>query len=222
MTASDRSESVASGDAEGMHREVWSLLPWYVNGSLDPREERLVRAHVGQCLTCRREVEALGLLQRQVRDSDLLDESLARGLTDLRTRIEATRHGSFATGRSTASLARWGGLALAQAALLLVAVAATVLVIGQDRPVEESPGFVTLSDVAPPARNDSQRLRAMFAPTVTEAALRELLVSAGAVIVAGPTSTGVYTLAVRGGEGPAALEQLRADAAVRFVEQVGP
>jgi anti-sigma factor RsiW len=38
------------------HHEVWELLPWYVNGTLDDRERASVQAHLMTCAACQAEL----------------------------------------------------------------------------------------------------------------------------------------------------------------------
>ena len=49
-------------EAETEHDLVWSILPWYVNGSLTGAERTRVDAHLKECLSCRREFAALKIL----------------------------------------------------------------------------------------------------------------------------------------------------------------
>ncbi len=44
-----------------------ALLPWYVEGNLDPESKREVESHLGQCAECRSEVEALASMRVSLR-----------------------------------------------------------------------------------------------------------------------------------------------------------
>lgn len=44
---------------EEPHRRCGELLPWYLNGTLEPKERREVEAHLGECPSCRLELEEL-------------------------------------------------------------------------------------------------------------------------------------------------------------------
>lgn len=44
------------------HQEALEILPWYVNGRLQPQELRRVEAHLGDCETCRAEADWLATL----------------------------------------------------------------------------------------------------------------------------------------------------------------
>ena len=51
------------------HLQLSLLLPWFVNGTLEADEQQKVEAHLKMCLTCRRELRQLSLLQSQLRQS---------------------------------------------------------------------------------------------------------------------------------------------------------
>ena len=39
-----------------LHQEVWELLPWYANGTLEREEAAEVEAHLASCPACQREL----------------------------------------------------------------------------------------------------------------------------------------------------------------------
>jgi hypothetical protein len=51
----------------GQHTSVEQLLPWYVNGTLRPKEHAQVRRHLESCEECRRGVELLARMQSAVK-----------------------------------------------------------------------------------------------------------------------------------------------------------
>ncbi|HED04405.1 MAG TPA: hypothetical protein ENI60_06530 [Candidatus Fraserbacteria bacterium] len=69
------------------HRQLQELLPWYLNGTLEPDEREKTRAHLEYCAVCRRELAELEGLQQALvvapdeapqLDESLLDETLRR------------------------------------------------------------------------------------------------------------------------------------------------
>ncbi|WP_077038371.1 zf-HC2 domain-containing protein [Pelomonas sp. KK5] len=52
-----------SGDGTALHREVWALIPWVLNGSASAEDGEQVRAHLRECADCRAEYE----FQQQLR-----------------------------------------------------------------------------------------------------------------------------------------------------------
>ena len=51
-------ESQFETDFQRRHDAVAELLPWFVNGTLSAEERETVESHLGECLVCRRELEA--------------------------------------------------------------------------------------------------------------------------------------------------------------------
>jgi hypothetical protein len=47
------------------------LLPWYLNGSLEPEDAARVRDHLSACAICGREIDVLSLVAREVGEHDL-------------------------------------------------------------------------------------------------------------------------------------------------------
>ncbi|MBV8200662.1 MAG: zf-HC2 domain-containing protein [Acidobacteria bacterium] len=77
-----------------LHENVWLLLPWYVNGTLETAERRLVDGHLAACGGCREELArckglAAALLGRQESAPSPHPIQLAR----LMERIEASERG---------------------------------------------------------------------------------------------------------------------------------
>ena len=50
------------------HREVWTLLPWYINGTLADAELDLVKQHLRICITCRRELAVQQRISEVIRN----------------------------------------------------------------------------------------------------------------------------------------------------------
>jgi hypothetical protein len=49
-----RHDTDAQGDR--VHRQVWELLPWYVNGRQDGHAPQRVAAHLSTCTVCQTEL----------------------------------------------------------------------------------------------------------------------------------------------------------------------
>jgi anti-sigma factor RsiW len=64
----NRNTPSALGEAE--HRTVDSLLPWYVNATLEMRDRARVEAHLAFCPQCREELELLKDVQLMIAVSD--------------------------------------------------------------------------------------------------------------------------------------------------------
>src|SRR5512135_3643787 len=69
------------------HDKVWSLLPWYINGSLEASELELVEQHLRICLRCRREVAEQGTLYIALHHAPSVQISAIPSLERLMSRI---------------------------------------------------------------------------------------------------------------------------------------
>ncbi|HYU34298.1 MAG TPA: zf-HC2 domain-containing protein [Thermoanaerobaculia bacterium] len=218
---------------ERLHKRVWDLLPWYVNGTLADGERRTVELHLAECLRCREEIatcQRLGETLQQTREIAPMVHP-AR-LARLMERIEAEERDSrrgwrdalLAPGRGLASLAR-STPPLARGALvvqLLLLVAVTGLFVRSPRqPAAPAPApeYQTLSESAP-APAAVARLRLVFAERTTEQEVRDLLLGIRGQIVSGPSALGVYTVEVPAGPDPLekVLAHLRAQPRVSLAE----
>lgn len=210
---------------ERMHKRVWDLLPWYVNGTLHDRERRMVEAHLADCPRCREEAVVCQRLGEAIRQTGEIAPAVhpAR-LARLMERIDAEEHGAEERGGRRMLLAPWRGLvALARATpplargalvvqLVFLVALAGLLLRWSDLPEEPAPApaYQTLSQRTP-APAAPARIRLVFAEGTTEREARDLLLGIRGQIVAGPSSLGVYTVEVPDGPDPLekVLEHLR-------------
>jgi hypothetical protein len=231
---------------DDLHRQVWELIPWYVNATLSPAEARRVDDHVVACPRCRREVEAQRELAAELRRAG--EEELPplphRGAERLLARLDgADEDGGITAGPdavgeavgdargetdvAASGTAGPGGNAppwwLPAAGLAAALLAALGLALWSPAPAP--PAFRTLTD-APAAASSpgigetsGQRVRLVFAPTASERELRRLLLAENGSLVAGPSPYGVYTARFPRPD-DARLDRLRASPLVVFAEPV--
>jgi len=206
------------------HTHAWPLLPWYVNDSLAEEEHGLVRAHLGECLVCRREVQRLEHLAHAV--TGALGEY---GCSQAYGRLAAQIHGA----RQPWHVQAWRTLTrvlqpvpLVAGAAVLVCSATLVAMIVQGGAPRVAPGeqsFQTLGRHADTSASlDRPRLRIVLRDGVSGDALAEWLQRHGAELLDGPSAIGVMTVAVALGPHPFSrvVERMRADADTVFVEPV--
>ena len=218
---------------ERLHRRVWELLPWYVNGTLAMLEQRTVEEHLEGCLRCQAELETCRRLGEVVRQSEEIAPSLHPAqLARVMARIEAEEkgHGKRGWRRGLAAPLRsfrsWMGAsppfirgALAAQLLLIVGLAGFLLW----RPAAQPAVYNTLSDVeAAPHHASGTLVRVVFADDTTEKEVRGLLLSLRGQIVSGPSPLGVYTVEIPSGPDPLdrVLAHLRSRPKVSFAEPV--
>jgi anti-sigma factor RsiW len=205
--------------------EAARLLPWFVTGALSADEQALVQAHLKECPQCesdlRREQRVHELVVRQAAveyapqpglqkllshidelERELLPSRAASKTIPVPRRNRAIRWLAAAVVVQTMGLAVLGGFAWRHA---------------------EAPRYVTLSSAAPRTAGLAQ-VRAVFAPAMTVGELKTVLTSIGAIVVAGPSEAGVYTLALGNPRESidASLARLRATRGVLFAEPQAP
>jgi anti-sigma factor RsiW len=218
------------------HDEAFEMIPWLVNGRLSPEERDQLERHLAKCGDCRREVEVQQRLRQEVRrDQSNVEYAPHASFQKLWLRIEQSPQGDSldegvdrgASGgaRSPAVTRTW------ERPRRWMMAAGTVLAVGlglfaamqwRASSPDRAPEYRTAS--APPAQPDrAGQIRVVFAPNVTVDELTRIASETRLTIVAGPSDSGVYTLAVQPGmDVPVAdaIVRLRSDPRVRFAEPV--
>lgn len=232
---------MTNGDRrERLHKRVWDLLPWYVNGTLLDTERRTVESHLAECPRCRDEIVTCQRLGEAIRQTEEIAPAVhpAR-LARLMERIDdherdrgrhwlqallAPWRGLASVVRATPPLAR--GALMAQLAVLAVLAG---LLLRSPQPPTAAPApareYQTLSQNGPATATATARLRLVFAQGTTEQEVRDLLLGIRGQIVAGPSALGVYTVEIPAGPDPLekVLSHLRAQPRVSLAEPaVGP
>jgi hypothetical protein len=179
------------------HEQAQMLLPWHVNGTLEPGEAALVEAHLGECADCRADLAANLTLREQLAAMPVELEPLRPQLFD---RLEAERHGALPFLRRRIPL----GWALAGQGALAAAAVALFVVIAPSRPADE---YELLASA--PAAAPRGNVIVLFAPDTTEREVRAALAAADGRVVDGPTASGAWTVHVEGSARAAALGRLR-------------
>ncbi|WP_263562552.1 zf-HC2 domain-containing protein [Paucibacter sp. DJ1R-11] len=169
------------------HVAVQSLLPWYASGKLGDDEVRQVQEHLLHCQACRNELAAEQPMQTLLTVAGALPEcgDVELSLAKMHALMQPTK--SMAPPAPVAP--RW------MAWVLGLQGAAIAMLLGlwlQARPPEPAYEGLSASGSAPVLAD----ALIMFKPDTSERAVRELLLSEGAGVVAGPTETGAWLLRV--------------------------
>jgi hypothetical protein len=206
------------------HEEVWLLLPWLANGRLTGAQRGVVEAHLRECEACRREADA----QRHVATiltapervtyapgpsfRKLMERIDAQGAAPAAPRLRAVRRGVTAS---------WRPPGLAWAATFALAVGLGLLSAAAYRWTQPLYATYTAGTAAP-----AQVLHIAFERTLPVGDVAEALRAAGARVVAGPDSHGIFGVApleTSAGAGAGSrmrtlAARLRSDPRVRWVE----
>ncbi len=159
------------------------LLSWYVNGTLEGPERARVEKHLESCRRCRDEAAWLARLREQIKAEGGADAPGELGLRRLMRQVR----GSEAKPR--ARRLQWWQPALA-AAVVVIVIQSVLLV----KPWQEAEtGIVPLG-----MQVSGAVVQVEFAPTATEAQIREVLQAVDGIIVDGPGALGVYRIRLQG------------------------
>jgi anti-sigma factor RsiW len=217
------------------HEEIWSLLPWLVNGRLSEADCRRVEAHLRLCSSCRDECAAQRRIYEIIAADVGVEQMPTAGLNKLRQRIESYESTGPASAepdaapraqpRSSSHTTVWqrlprGSIAASAVGIAVALGVSTALLWNQARHGAGDEYYTVTTAASQPA---GAVIRAVFAPTVTLSELQALLDDAHLRIVSGPTEAGVYSLALTGSQ-PIdwSLRRLRGHDTVRFAETIGP
>ena len=199
-----------------VHPET-TLLPWYVNGTLETQERQRVAAHLESCLECRRELDELMQIQRQLTEvytrqpepsPRLAQAVMAKVAQEASARRTATKE----NGHWLNAVDQWiRSLLLSQWAPTLAALVLVTqfgLLLWVLRPAIESNQVTTRSLSSPTAS-----FKVTFQQQATEEQIRSLLTTVRGRIVDGPSSELAYVVQVIAGDpnvSSKTLETLRA------------
>jgi hypothetical protein len=215
------------------HPEVWALLPWAVNGTLEGHERRAIEERLATCSSCRAELARCHVVAASVLAAPA--QAWSPSPADV-SRILA--RASAADDPEPPNTAWWGRrrdqIRRALAALTpaprvlrwacavqgaLVLLLASLVVWQAAAP---APVYRTLAQSGDHASEAHLQIQVAFTEDMTERELRALLTSVGGTLVGGPSALGIYTVRIEpSSAGPGvALEKLRAHGKVRLAEPV--
>ncbi len=213
---------------EPVHREISSLMPWYVNGTLDATDRGKVDAHLAICAACRYELLQERHVYQQMTSEVGVEYMAGPSLKRLQAKLDELESGTSrpdatAVAAPTRSPLRpwWGMLA---ASIAVMAVALSLLAGNRWLQFRAGPSQAAYHTVTTPAaRSPDEVIRAVFSPTITLVELQALLEESRLKIISGPTEAGVYSLAATSTQPvDSSLAALRRHATVRFAESTQP
>lgn len=203
-----------------LHRQLWELIPWVVNGSASRTERQALEEHLPHCADCRDEYAFQSRLQAGIAaDTPGVRESDAQaGLRQLFARIDTSvSPAASPAARSSATEPRrfrLGSRALI-AAVVVQAIGLALfaaLLLQRERTQAR---YETLTRA--PAQVTQATIRLVPAPTLTLAELQAMLATEKLRIVESNPGGSIYGLA----PDPAAPALATADAIERLRRQAG-
>ena len=215
------------------HEESWLLLPWLANGRLSQAERAALEEHLRECAACTQELARQRLMCQVLTEPQRVTYAPGPSLRKLMERIDGhaparPQEVRPVSRRSApaALAAAWRPPGLAWAATFVLAVGLAAFAPTAYR--WSQPRYATHT-TAP--RGTPGVLHIAFDRSLPIGEMEEMLRSAGARVVEGPGTTGIFgvapvTAAARGSaefgevspQMRALAARLRADARVRWVE----
>ena len=195
------------------HERAFELLPWLVNGRLEPAERDAVEAHLRSCLPCRRELKEQQRLRTALREHPAVHISPQISFDRLARRLaEPEVLPPPRAARRFAAFTRFASVAAAGVALLGLLLWLVPKTPGTDA------AYRTLATSAAAA---GARVDIVFAKSATEAERQRVVAEVGGQIASGPTELGRYTVqlgAERSSDADVTgvLQRLNRDPRVRF------
>lgn len=227
-------EHKLNNEMDAEHREIESLMPWYVNGTLSAPESAAVEQHMAVCAQCQSEALRCQSLVGQLPSPQEIWKPTPThfaGILANVDRLEAatlkpdTSRTKAAPGvlqhidtwlSQTPSPVRWT-LAFETLAFAVLAL----FVVLPNPSIPKTGGiFETLSNTEPPTATKGRSIRLVFSEDMTTRELFDLLKQAKAQIRQGPSEVGSYTVEVTSKEEAQSLSVLRAHPKVRLAQAV--
>ncbi len=213
------------------HARASELLPWMVNGRIEPADGRWLNGHLEQCSSCRVELETQWRIRDAITREPTVEFAPQASFNRLWKRIEA---GGPDTAPEVATVAplplgnqvaypRFGRGLRPWVRATMAAQAAAILVLCGVlwlRPL--APAYRTVTDATPGPSATGTVIKVIFDDQVRLADVKEILAGADLVVASGPSGGGVYALAPRDLKSQAtvsaAAARLRADPRVPFAD----
>lgn len=215
------------------HEIISTLLPWYVNQTLQGTELATVEQHLKACPLCKSEIVSLQQLSVTIRHVSTFNTSPQPSFARLKERLQAASTTPQSQQAPMATVIRpnkWAnlfnvtpstltnpGLALAAAGMLLAVVLFRVIDVNHML----NNDYQTLSDTKTVASNPNE-IRVIFKDNTSQQAIEQILAAIEGNIVSGPDVKSLYTIGLKKTSGTSKITdkllQLRSNADVVFAE----
>ncbi|TXI20663.1 MAG: zf-HC2 domain-containing protein [Nitrosomonas sp.] len=190
---------------ESEHQKIWKLLPWYVNHSLDPNEQDIVKAHLRHCIACRLELNQQQLLLAKMQQADLLQQVSQVSFAQLKKRIENqhpflsnSQEDKSAQSKNVGKLFApqfWSAIQFSALAASLVLLALPFLSNSTIEQVNLTGEYRTLANPVHGEQKNNM-LRIVFSEHANPKQISAALHSVSGQIIKGPLQNGVYEVQI--------------------------
>lgn len=198
------------------HHKVPQLMPAFMHGRLDSQLQRQIQEHIASCPSCarvhREDLELYNTMEQVPPGVEMLLTSKSRERNRMRLMHDlGTSDTSDVPGTGSRRFRQAGKdrrFRLSALAATLVALAVGILLVpgNTDREVT----YETHSTIpVQPLESEGPTYRVVFQSAADPKTVQGLLEEMGAVIVAGPSAAGVYTLAFPAPSADTVLRRLR-------------
>lgn len=189
------------------HQEVWELLPWYINHSLDTTEEHRVRTHAKNCIACKIELTQQQQIFEKVNQVNLLQQTAQISFAQLKQRIEKQPKVSVISehDKQRKMIQRFEFFCsnffsfnyLKYAAVVAGIIMLTVPFIFSPFEMHESTNvYRTLATSPEGIGRENNLARVVFSEHATSQQIKDILISISGHIINGPSRNGVYEVAI--------------------------
>jgi hypothetical protein len=169
------------------HSEVKSLLPWFLNGTLDEHEQARLTEHLGRCEECQDDARKMVRMARMF--------SPQAGQDEIRSATRRASADFVATLhlQGTRTRARWrpGRTVTVVVMLLMLGIGISVMWPRTDL-------YRTLGTT--PTDMQGEVVQIVFSSDASEKSIREVLLANDNKVLSGPTRQGVYRVALGAGQ----------------------
>ncbi len=189
--------------------QLWALLPWYINGTLQGEELRDVEALIQRSEEAAREAELLRKLQAAIGTEELVTAP---------TELSWRRFQQSLPDKEAATKVTFPWLKLASVAAVMIIAVQSALLVYLPKPVDVE---LLGGDESVQHQVDAFYVKVMFSDQASWKGIEVLLASIEGEVVAGPSALGMVAVRIpKSDEQAKLLRQLEASPIVEHVQVV--
>lgn len=189
------------------HQEVWELLPWYTNHSLDTTEEHRVRTHIKNCIACKIELAQQQQIFEKVNQVNLLQQTAQISFAQLKQRIEKYPKASVISEHNKqikmiqsfkffySNFFSFNYLKYATIVAGIIMLTVPFIFPPFETP-ESSNIYRTLATSPEGINRENNLARVVFSEHATSQQIKNILIDISGHVINGPSSNGVYEIAI--------------------------